>query len=92
MSHRPPIPDAAQRQQPPSIPPQRALRQTLTMSTHTFTGRSTASPGPSYTLNPDSPTLASNQLHRRSESQLRFGTDAHRVKRRRQAPDSDALV
>jgi hypothetical protein len=34
--------------------------------------------------------LASKQLHRRSESQLRFGTDAHQVKRRRQAPDSDA--
>jgi hypothetical protein len=31
-----------------------------------------------------------NRNYRRSESQLRFGTDAHQVKRRRQFTDSDA--
>jgi hypothetical protein len=93
MPHRPSnIPDAAPRQQPPSIYPQKALRQKLTMSNHTFTSGSTASPDPSYTLNPDSPRLVSKQLHRRSESQLRFGTDAHRVKRRRKAQDRNASV
>jgi hypothetical protein len=52
----------------------------------------TKSPDPSNTLNPDSPRSATKQLHRRAQSQLRFGTDAHRVKRRRQALDSDASV
>jgi hypothetical protein len=65
MSHRPPSQDATQRQRPPSIQPQRARRQKLTMSTHAFTCRPTASSDPSYTFNPNSPTcLASKQLHR----------------------------
>jgi hypothetical protein len=90
MSHRPPTPDEAQRQRPPSIHPQRARRQKLTMSTHVFTCRPSLTPDPSYPCNPNSPGLASKQLHRRSESQLRFGTDAHQVKRCRKASDSDA--
>jgi hypothetical protein len=90
MSQPPPIPDAPHRQRPPSIQPQGARRQKLTMSTHAFTCRSTTYSKRLTTCNLDSPSLASKQLHRRSESQLRFDTDAHQVKRRRQAPDSDA--
>jgi hypothetical protein len=89
---RPLVPDSTRRQRPPSIHPQRTRRQKLTISTHAFTCRSTKFPDPSNTLNPDSPRSATKQLHRRSQSQLRFGTDAHRVKRRRQALDSDASV
>jgi hypothetical protein len=81
MSQPPPIPDAPHRQRPPLIQSRRARRQKLTMSTHAFTCRSTTSSEHSTTCNLDAPSVASKQLHRRFESQLRFGTDAHQVKR-----------